>query len=140
MSKQPPTLTYCKRNRPLPYYHPNCRTPQHWKFFQDHRTTRPSPLDRNSLQKPYFIFIRSILEYADTVWVNCTQQQNNELKNQLEAARIFTGTTKLISINKLYTEVGWLQLPERRNLNNLHHFFKIQNGLTPLYLTNVFPP
>ena len=38
-----PTCTYCKRNRPLPYYHPNCRTPLHWKFTQDHRTTRPPP-------------------------------------------------------------------------------------------------
>ena len=38
-----PTRTYCKRNRPLPYYHPNCRTPRHWKFTQDHRTTRPPP-------------------------------------------------------------------------------------------------
>ena len=34
MSKQPP---------PVPYYHPNCRTPRHWKFTQDHRTTRPPP-------------------------------------------------------------------------------------------------
>ena len=38
-----PIRTYCKRNRPLPYYHPNCRTPRHWKFTQDHRTTRPPP-------------------------------------------------------------------------------------------------
>ena len=38
MPKQPPTSTYCKRNRPLPYYHPNCRMPGHWKFTQDHRT------------------------------------------------------------------------------------------------------
>ena len=36
-----PTRTYCKRNRPLSYYHQNCRTPRHWKFTQDHRTTRP---------------------------------------------------------------------------------------------------
>ena len=36
-----PTRTYCKHNRPLPYYHPNCRTPRHWKFTQYHRTTRP---------------------------------------------------------------------------------------------------
>ena len=35
--------TYCKHNRPLPYYHPNCRTPRHWKFTQYHRTTRPPP-------------------------------------------------------------------------------------------------
>ena len=41
-----PTRTYCKRSRPLPYYHSNCRTPQHWKFTQHHRTTRP-PLETN---------------------------------------------------------------------------------------------
>ena len=40
-----PTRTYCKRNRPLPYHHPNCRTPRHWKFTQDHRTTRPTPTE-----------------------------------------------------------------------------------------------
>ena len=39
-----PTRTYCKHSRPLPYYHPNCRTPQHWKFTQNLRTTRPPPL------------------------------------------------------------------------------------------------
>ena len=38
-----PTRTYCKRNRPLPYCNQNCRTPQHWKFTQHHRTTRPPP-------------------------------------------------------------------------------------------------
>ena len=40
MSKQPHRTCY-KRNRPLPYYNPNCRTPRHWKFTQHHRTTRP---------------------------------------------------------------------------------------------------
>ena len=38
-----PTRTCCKRNRPLPYYHLNCRTPRHWKFTQHHRTSRPPP-------------------------------------------------------------------------------------------------
>ena len=36
-----PIRTYCKRSRPLPYYHSTCRTPQHWKFTQHHLTTRP---------------------------------------------------------------------------------------------------
>ena len=36
-----PTRTYCKCNKPLPYYHPKYRTPWHGKFTQDHRTTRP---------------------------------------------------------------------------------------------------
>ena len=43
MSKLPPPAPTTMRNRPLPYYHPNCRTPRHWKFTQDHRTTRPPP-------------------------------------------------------------------------------------------------
>ena len=38
-----PTRIHCKCNRPLPYYHPNCRTPRYWKLTQDHRTTRPPP-------------------------------------------------------------------------------------------------
>ena len=38
-----PTHTYCKHYRPLTYYHPKCRTPRHWKFTQDNRTTRPPP-------------------------------------------------------------------------------------------------
>ena len=37
-------------------------------------------LKRQSLQKTYFTFTRPILEYADVVWDNCTQQQQNELE------------------------------------------------------------
>ena len=57
-------------------------------------------LDRDSLQIIYVSFIRPILEYADIVWDNCTQYELNALeKIQIEAARIVTGTTKLISVN-----------------------------------------
>ena len=55
----------------------------------------------------YFSFIRPVLEYADIVWDNCTQYEANELeKIQIEAARIVTGSTKLVSIDALYTETG----------------------------------
>ena len=37
-------------------------------------------LNRQSLQKKDFTFIRPILEYADVVWDNCTKQQQNELE------------------------------------------------------------
>ena len=41
------------------------------------------------------------MEYADVVWDNCTKYEADELeKIQLEAARIVTGTTKLISIDR----------------------------------------
>ena len=97
-------------------------------------------LDRKSLQKIYFTFIRPILEYADVVWENCTEQQSMLLeKIQLEAGRIVTGTTKLVGIDKLYEELGWLKLSERRHLHKLFLFFKMEKGLTPLYLTHLIP-
>ena len=46
-----PTRTYCKHSRPLPYYHPNCRTPRHWKFTQNLRTTRPPPKTEEQFSK-----------------------------------------------------------------------------------------
>ena len=47
-----PTGTYCKRNMPLPYYHPNCRTPRYWRFTQDHRITRPPPTNFERALRP----------------------------------------------------------------------------------------
>ena len=58
-------------------------------------------LDHNSLQNICFTFVCPIMEYADVVWDNCTKYEADELeKIQLEAARIVTGTTKLISIDR----------------------------------------
>ena len=58
-----PTRTYCKRNRPLPYYHLNCRTPRHWKFTQNHRTTRPP--------HPYNWFKTCVLTIIRTISLSC---------------------------------------------------------------------
>ena len=44
-------------------------------------------LDRKSLETIYISFIRPVIEYADTTWDNCTQNDKQELeKIQLEAA------------------------------------------------------
>ena len=65
-------------------------------------------LDRKSLETIYLTFIRPLLEYGDVIWNNCTHYEQNELDMiQNEAARITTGTTKLVSLDKLYKEVGW---------------------------------
>ena len=59
-------------------------------------------LDRKSLEIIYLTFMRSLLEYANVVWDNCTQYEKLELdKIQNEAARIVTGTTKLVSLQAL---------------------------------------
>ena len=36
-------------------------------------------INRKSLETIYFAYIRSLLEYADVQWDNCTQQQCNEI-------------------------------------------------------------
>ena len=97
-------------------------------------------LDRKSLEIIYTAFIRPILEYGDVVWDNCAQYEKDELeKIQHEAARIATGTTRLISINNLYNEIKWDSLQKRRNDHKLSLFFKIKNNLTPTYLSSLVP-
>lgn len=82
-------------------------------------------LDRKSLETIYISFIRPVIEYADIIWDNCMQNDKQELeKIQLEAARISTGATKLISGQKLYEETGWEPLEIRRKNINWLYFTK----------------
>ena len=97
-------------------------------------------LDMHSLQTIYFSLIRPVIEYSDVVWDNCTLYEANELeKIQLEAVRIVTGATKLISIDSLYTETSLETLASRRNKHKLQLFYKMQNGLTPEYRSTLVP-
>ena len=97
-------------------------------------------LDRVSLEKIYIAFIRPLLEYADVIWDNCAQYEVVELeKAQHEAGRIVTGATRLISIDKLYSEIGWETLSSRRKFHKLVLFYKMTHGLTPDYLSNLIP-
>ena len=107
------------------YFSERCDWQSHIDYIQEKAWCRINflrqlkfTLNRKSLEKVYFTFIRSLLEYADVVWDNCTQQQSNALeKIQLEAGRIVSGTTKLVEINKLYAELGWIKLSDRRSLH-----------------------
>ena len=98
-------------------------------------------LDRKSLETIYLTFIRPLLEYGDVIWDNCTQYEKNELDMiQNEAARITTGTTKLVSLDKLYKEVGWQTLHRRQHDHKITLFFyKMFNQLTPVYLSPLIP-
>ena len=97
-------------------------------------------LDRKSLETIYFYFFRPILECGDVVWEYCTQQEKQDIeKIQIEAARIVTGTTKLVSITSLYEETGWETLKTRRKNHKLTLFFKMINGLSPQYLSDLVP-
>ncbi len=97
-------------------------------------------LDRKCLEIIYTSFIRPLLEYADTVWDNCTQYEKDSLeKIQIEAARITTGATRLVSIAALYTEICWETLENRRRSHKLSLFYKMTNVLSPNYLVDLVP-
>ena len=71
-------------------------------------------LGGKSLEIIYTAFIRALLEYGDVIWDSCLQYEKQEIEMiQLEAARIATGTTKLVSINAQYKGVGWDSLVQR---------------------------
>ena len=58
---------------------------------------------RRALNQTYISFVRPVLEYSSVVWDGCTVEQQTSLeKLQNEAARIVTGLTKSVSLNRLY--------------------------------------
>ena len=98
-------------------------------------------LDRESLNRAYISFIRPILEYADIVWDNCTQYEIDLIeKIQIEAARVVTGATRLVSVELLYRETDWEPFYKRRYKHKMYQFYKMNNDLTPAYLTTLVPP
>jgi hypothetical protein len=97
-------------------------------------------LDRKSLETIYLSFIRPLLEYSDVVWDNITQQDEFELeKIQLEACRIITGTTKLVSISNLYEDTCIQPLKVRRYKHKQILLYKMFNNLSPHYLSSLVP-
>lgn len=96
-------------------------------------------LDRKTLEQICLTFIRPILEYADFVWDNKTVFLINKLENvQIEAARIVTGGTRLVSINSLYKETGWARYRRDGNTTKID-FDKMVNGLVLPYLSVMVP-
>ena len=59
---------------------------------------------------------------------------------QYHAALSITGAWKGTNLNKIYDELGWEPLTDRRWSRRLFHFFKLHNILTPPYLKTQIPP
>ena len=58
---------------------------------------------------------------------------------QYQAALAVTGAWKGTSLNKIYDELGWETLTDRRWFRRLVQIYKIRNGLTPDYLKIPLP-
>ena len=64
----------------------------------------------------------------------------NEIdKIQNEAARIACGSSKLVSLTDLHKEINWESLQDRRDKHKLILFYKMQNSITPQYLSDLVP-
>ena len=80
------------------------------------------------------------MEYACELWDGCIEYESNQLEQiQYHAARIITGLPLYASKESLLCETGWETLKVRREKRKLQLFFKIQNDLTPEYLSNLLP-
>lgn len=98
-------------------------------------------LKREALEKIYISFVRPLLEYSSSVWDNCSGDDKKQLDSiHHEAARIVSGATKLCSIDKLLSDLGWESLQERRSKQKLVIFYKMIHNITPNYLSNLIPP
>ena len=130
------------------YFSSDCSWHHHINYIKQKAWTRINVmrnlkfvLDRKSLETIYITFIRPLLEYADIIWDNCSDQEKKDLeKIQTVAARIATGATKLVSIEKLYDEVCWERLETRRWKHKLVLFHKMYHNLAPQYLSTLVPP
>ena len=58
---------------------------------------------------------------------------------QYHAALAITGAWKGTKLDKIYEEVGWESLTNRRYCRRLFQFYKIHNDLTPSYLRDPLP-
>ena len=57
-------------------------------------------------------------------------------RTQYQTALAVTGAWQGSNRNKIYEELGWETLDLRRHFHQLVMFYKIMNGLTPMYLKN----
>ena len=89
------------------------------------------------------VIYRSIIEpyftYCCIVWDSISETQIANLqKLQNRAARIITGASYLQRSSDVLCELGWMTLEAMRKRQKAILMFKILNGLTPPYLSQMF--
>ena len=102
-----------------------------------------------ALNQIYKSFARPHLDYCDVIYHIPHSYSNhgivlNDLmkkieKTQYKAALAITGTWKGSNRSKLYEELGWESLSDRRYSRRILFLHKIVNNETPPYLKNLLP-
>ena len=97
-----------------------------------------------SLDQIFKMHIRSHLDYCDFIYhmpalknnythdINLTDNMNSLESLQYQSALAVTGAWKGTNRDKIYEQLGWETLHNRRESRRLTQFYKIMNNLTPL--------
>ena len=95
---------------------------------------------RKVLDLSYKLYVRPLLDYGDVIYHNQREDLMNLVEQvQYKAALIVTGCWQGTSRVKLYDELGWESLSDRRWGRRMTLYYKIVNGLTPAYLFEHVP-
>ena len=93
----------------------------------------------------YKLYVRPHLDYGDIVYHRYDPDLSSVITKRLEqtqyaASLAVTGAWRGTSRQKLYDELGWESLYERRWYRRLCHFFKLKLTQYPAYLFSLIPP
>ena len=93
---------------------------------------------RDKLSLMYKMYVRPHLDYGDVIYHNQLTECMAALESiQYNAALIVSGCWKGTSRDKLYSELGWESLSDRRHFRRLCLYYKIKNNMTPRYLVHL---
>ena len=92
-------------------------------------------VNRKILDLTYKMHVRTHLEYGDVIFHNCSQDLMDLIESvQYQAGLIVTGCWRGTSRVRLYNELGWESMAERRDFRRLTLYHKIKTDQTPDYL------
>ena len=101
-------------------------------------------ISRNVLDQIYKLYVRPHLDYGDIIYHRYDPEMQSHFTRTLEqtqysAALAVTGAWRGTSRQRLYKELGWESLYDRRWYRRLCHFFALKKQHLPQYLVTEIP-
>ncbi len=93
-------------------------------------------VNRRVLDLTYKMHVRLYLEYGDVIFHKCKTELMDWIESvQYQAGLIVSGCWRGTSRVRLYKELGWESMDDRRNFHRLTLYRKINSNLAPDYLS-----
>ena len=101
-------------------------------------------VSRNVLDQIYKLYVRPHLDYGDIIYHRYDPEMQSHFtqaveQTQYSAALAVTGAWRGTSRQRLYNELGWESLYDRRWYRRLCHFFVLKKQRSPQYLVTEIP-